>query len=308
MADTSAAIGPLRLRNPYLLASGILGETAQSLLRVIDSGACGVVTKSIGLEPRAGHSGPTVLDVEVGLLNAIGLANPGIDSYSEELGEVVEGMARGFPDAVIIGSIFASAPSDFSKLANSMADAGVNALELNLSCPHAKGFGADLSSDSSLVGEIVRTVKASVSIPVFAKLGAMGSEIVTVAEAVQEAGADAVVAINTLRAMAIDTELGRPILGNRVGGLSGPAIKPVGVRCVYGLFEKLSIPIIGVGGIQTGLDAVEYMMAGASAVQVGSAVYNEGPEVFGRLDRELQEFMDSHGYKSVKEMVGIAHK
>ncbi|MCK4265668.1 MAG: dihydroorotate dehydrogenase, partial [Thermoplasmata archaeon] len=172
----------------------------------------------------------------------------------------------------------------------------------------AKGLGLELGHDASTVRDIVSAVKNSVSIPVFTKLTPMLPDIGGMAEVVQDAGGDCIVAINTIRAMKIDTELGMPVLKNKCGGLSGPAIKSIGVRCVYEVASKVDIPVVGVGGICSGEDAVEYMMAGASAVQVGSGVHYGGISVFRDICRDIDGFLERHGHGSVKDIIGLAQR
>jgi dihydroorotate dehydrogenase (NAD+) catalytic subunit len=304
MVDISVELCGLRMASPLMLASGILGETGPSLLKVIGAGAGAVVTKSIGKVPRDGYPNPTVVEVEGGLLNAIGLANPGLDAYLEELGIAVKG-ANGTP---IIASIFGGEPQECAGLARAMEKGGAAAIEMNLGCPHAKGLGADIGSDAGLVKEFTVAVKAAVKIPVLVKITPNVADITAIAQAVEEGGGDAIVAINTVRGMAIDVDLGRPILSNKLGGLSGPAIKPVGLAAVYRIYEKVKIPIIGVGGIASARDVAEYLMAGASAVQIGTAVWRDGVGAFGRINRDLKAFMAKHGHRSVADMVGVAHR
>ncbi|MEM4263242.1 MAG: nitronate monooxygenase, partial [Thermoplasmata archaeon] len=196
----------------------------------------------------------------------------------------------------------------FAVLAKKMEQYGARAVELNLSCPHAKGFGSEIGSSPASVRNIVRSAVSAVAIPVLAKLTPNTSDICSLGLAAEEAGASAVVAINTLKAMEIDPHLRRPVLGNRFGGLSGPAIKPIGVRCVFELYDALSIPIIGVGGICSGIDVAEYIMAGASAVQIGSVIYEKGLEAFSLLEKELRSFMKDEGFNSISQMRGLAHE
>lgn len=301
MADLNVDVAGLKLKNPVMLASGILGETGASLVRVAQAGAGAVVTKSIGLEAREGYANPTVLELEAGILNAVGLANPGADEYANELKSAKRG------DVPVIASVFGKSEGEMSQVAKLMEKAGASAIELNLSCPHARNVGAELGRDPEVVGSIVSSVKNSVDIPVFAKITPNVTDVADTALAVANSRGDGIVAINTIKAMAINPETGMPILSNRVGGLSGPAIKPIGVRCVYELYESIEIPIIGVGGILTGRDALEYMMAGATTIQIGSAAYYRGIEVFARVVDEINEFLDEHGFKSVNEVIGIAH-
>jgi len=304
MADISVELCGLRMATPLMLASGILGETGPSLLRAIKAGAGAVVTKSIGKAPRDGYPNPTAVEVEGGLLNAIGLANPGIEEYLKELGIAVKG-SHGTP---IIGSIFGGEPGECAELARSMERGGASAIEMNLGCPHAKGLGADIGSNPDLVKEFTASVKATVRIPVFVKITPNVTDITAIGQAVEEGHGDAIVAINTVRGMAVDADLGRPVLSNMLGGMSGPAIKPVGLAAVWRVYEKVKIPIIGVGGISNARDVVEYIMAGASAVQVGTVVWKGGVEVFARINKDLAAFMKKRGYRSVKDMVGVAHR
>lgn len=300
--DLSVEILGMKLSHPLMLASGILGETGELLLAAHRAGASAVVTKSIGLQPKDGHQNPTVYPMEFGMLNAMGLPNPGIAEFEREM-EVLKGSG-----ANVIGSIFASRPADFASLAKKMEQYGAMAVELNLSCPHARGYGSEVGSSPASVRRIIKSVVSSVGIPVLAKLTPNISDICSLGLAAEEAGASAVVAINTLKAMCLDPRLRKPVLGNRFGGLSGRAIKPIGIRCVFELYEALSIPIIGVGGIWTGIDVAEYIMAGASAVQIGSVICEKGLEAFSTLEKELREFMKEEGLTSVTRMRGVAHE
>ncbi len=292
----------IRFRNPLILASGILDESGETMLRVARAGAGGIVTKSIGMNERAGYENPVVYELpdSQGLLNAIGLANPGIENYGEEMRIAKEG---GVP---IIGSIFGSTLEEFAYLAKKMEEYGADAIELNLSCPHAKGYGMEVGVDKELVEEIVGEVKRSVRIPVWAKLTPNTHDIVGIAKAAEKA--DALVLINTVRGMAIDIDARIPVLSNRFGGLSGPCIKPIGVRAVYEVRAEMDKPIVGVGGITTGRDALEYIMAGANAVQIGTAVYLRSLEVFSLVAEEMNEWMERNGVESIDEIVGVAQR
>jgi dihydroorotate dehydrogenase (NAD+) catalytic subunit len=302
MPGLEVDIAGIRMRNPTMLASGILNETGQSMVDVARAGAGAIVTKSIGLQPREGHPNPCVVELDSGLINAMGLPNPGIDAYAEEVAIALEG---GVP---VVGSVLGGSEEEIAEVARRMASTGVAALELNLSCPHARGLGAEMGSTPDMVEAVCRAVKASVRVPVFAKLTPNTSSIAALASAAERGGADGVVAINTLKAMAISPELARPVLSNKVGGLSGAALKPVGVRCVYEIFEAVDIPVIGVGGIGSAEDALEYIMAGASAVQVGTAIWSAGTGVFSTICEGLMAFMTENGYESIEGMRGVAHQ
>jgi dihydroorotate dehydrogenase (NAD+) catalytic subunit len=302
VAAVGVELAGIRLRNPFLLASGIWGESGESLRGAYEAGAGGVVTKSIGAAPREGYPNPTVETLEQwGMLNAMGLPNPGIDEYPRE---VAAARAAGVP---VIGSVFAGDADGFAEVSRRMAATGVLALELNLSCPHAKGLGTEVGSDPAEVEEVVRAVARSVSLPVLAKITPNTADAVALGLAAERGGAAGVSAINTLRAMAIDVNLRRPVLANRLGGLSGAAVKPVGLAVVWQLYEALRIPIVGIGGIRTVDDAVEYAMAGARAVQVGTAVAFDGIGVFGRLAESLPTRLDELGFASWNDAVGAAH-
>lgn len=301
MVSLRTEVGGITLEKPGMVASGIMDETGPSMVRMLENGAGAVVTKSVGLVPNSGHANPCFMEVEGGYVNAMGLPNPGIDLFKEEMEVAV-------PKGKIIGSVYGATPEDFSSLAGRMEDYGACAVELNLSCPHAKGYGMEVGTDPTMVKAIVSAVKSTVSIPVWAKLTPNTHILADIGRSVQDAGGDAVVAINTLKAMVISPEFARPVLSNKFGGLSGSAVKPVGVRAVYDLKSVLDIPLIGVGGITNWRDAAEYIMAGASAFQVGSAIGTVGIDVFDRINDGLSSFMEEYGYDSISSMVGAAHE
>ncbi len=301
MPDVSTTVAGLKLRNPTMLASGFLDETGGTLLRVFTAGAGAVVTKSIGPEPRAGNKNPTVVEVDGGLLNAMGLPNPGVEDFGPEVKVALDG------GALVIGSVFGKDADEYAAVAKRLASYGAQGIEMNLSCPHAKGLGTEIAQSEEAVREFTRAVKGKVSVPVMPKLSPNVSDIAAFARAAEDGGADAVVAINTLRGMAIAPELRMPVLANRYGGLSGPAIRPVGVRCVYEIREAVDVPIVGVGGVETGRDALEYILAGASAVQIGTAILSRGLHVFARVTEEIAAYMGEQGVGRLSELVGAAH-
>ncbi|UCF59454.1 MAG: dihydroorotate dehydrogenase [Candidatus Bathyarchaeota archaeon] len=294
-------IAGLKLANPTMLASGILGLSGLTLKRVVDAGAGAVVTKSVGLEPREGYPNPTVVQTECGLLNAVGLPNPGIHSFSEEIREAKE---LGVP---IIVSVYGFSSEEFAEAARVAVEAGADAIELNVSCPHVEKTGAEIGQSPQLVAEVVKKVKSRVDKPVFVKLTPSVDDIVEVAKAATEAGVDAITAMNTVKAMIIDVETTRPILASKVGGLSGTAIKPIAVRCVYEIYREVDVPVIGCGGISTWRDAVEFMLAGASAVQMGTSIAFNGLDVFKSVTKGVDAYVKKREFRSVKEIVGLSH-
>jgi dihydroorotate dehydrogenase (NAD+) catalytic subunit len=279
-----------------------MDEDAGSMKRIADCGAGAIVTKSIGLQPREGYKNPTIVELECGLLNAMGLPNPGIDNFSEEIRLLKQSK---FP---VVGSIFGSNAKEFVKLAKKMESYGADAVELNMSCPHAKGYGVEIGSDSKLVYEITSKVKNSIKIPVFVKLSPNLMNIAEIAISAEKAKADAIVAINTVKAMRIDLDLKMPVLSNKVGGYSGKAVKPIGVRCVYEIYENTSIPIIGVGGITNAEDLLEYIMAGASAVQIGSGLYYRELDIFKKICNETKRWLKNNRFDDINALVGVAHR
>ena len=292
----------LHFDNPLILASGILDESGDSMLRVAHAGAGGIVTKSIGTKERNGYENPVIykLPNNIGIINAIGLANPGIENFREE---ILTALQAGVP---IIGSVFGSNPDEFAYLSEKMEDYGAHAVELNLSCPHAKGYGMEIGVDSDLVEEIILTVKKSIHIPVWAKLTPNTHNLIGIAKAAENA--DALVLINTVRGMAIDIDARMPVLKNIYGGISGPCIKPVGIRAVYEIRKELETPIVGVGGITSGRDVLEYMMAGANAVELGTAVIYRGIQVFRKINAEIKDWMNKNEITNINELVGIAQR
>jgi dihydroorotate dehydrogenase (NAD+) catalytic subunit len=296
------------LPNPLILASGILGTEAELLARVARAGAGAVTAKSCGLQPRAGHPNPTVLAWEHGLINAVGLANPGVEA---EVAELRRTKALLEPlSAALIASVFADTVKNFALVAARAVEARPDLLEVNISCPNVHDeFGTPFAADPGAAAEVTAAVKGAVNglVPVLVKLSPNVTDIAAIARAVEAAGADGITAINTLTGMIIDVHARQPILANRTGGLSGPAIRPLAVRCVYDVYRAASLPIVGLGGVSSGRDAVEMIMAGATAVGIGSAVYEQGPEVFGRIRDELAALMAELGVERLEEIRGVAH-
>jgi dihydroorotate dehydrogenase (NAD+) catalytic subunit len=295
------SIGKIQLERPVMLASGILGISLDVFNRIHRSGAGAVVTKSLSTEPWDGYPNPTIFSVNGGgWMNAVGLSNPGAPNFAK--------MIEPNQDVPIIVSLVGSIPEDFELMIKQFENCKVTAYELNLSCPHVAKVGLEVGDDPELVKEIVTTTKNSTNVPVIAKVGLGTTHYLKTVGTAIDSGIDAITAINTVRAMAIDVETQRPILSNKFGGLSGTPIKPIALRCVYEISSKYDIPIIGCGGISTWEDAVEFFLAGASGVQLGSAIGDNWIHIFDDINKGILQYMRKKNYSTIKEMVGLAKK
>ncbi len=291
------------MRVPVANASGVFGWSLEEALLVERSGGGAFVAKSVTPRPRSGYPPPRMAPARAGLVNAVGLANPGVEEAARMLSEASRG--SGIP---VIASVAAGPPGEWAESVSRLAEAGVAAVELNLSCPHFEGGGLEIGQDPSAVYRVVREAAgAAGGVPVIAKLG-LSDRLVDSASRALEAGARGLTLINSVRAMRIDVYTGRPALSNVYGGLSGPAIHPIAVRAVYDVYRETGADIFGVGGVYTWEDAAELMMAGAKAVQVGSAIIERGPRVLAEIAQGLQRYLWVQGYKSVEEIIGIAQK
>jgi dihydroorotate dehydrogenase (NAD+) catalytic subunit len=298
--DISTNVGPISLERPTMLASGILGISLEVFARLYKEGAGALVTKSLSKEPWEGYPNPTVIGVKSGYLNAVGLSNPGATYFAKMISP---------NNAVpIVVSLVGSIPEDFTFMIKQFENLKILAYELNLSCPHVEKVGLEVGDDPQLVIKIVKEVKKASKIPVIAKVGLGSSDYLETVRASSEAGIDAITAINTIRAMAIDVETTRPILSHKIGGLSGTPIKPIAVRCVYEIASKFNIPIIGCGGVSSWEDAIEFVLAGASAVQIGSAVAENWVGVFSKINNGITKYMERKNFQKIQAMVGIAKK
>lgn len=304
--DLRTVLGPLTLDNPVLTASGC-AAAGRELDQFFDVAALGaVVTKSIMLDARSGRPTPRMAETPSGMLNSIGLQGPGIEEFLRtDLAWLHEKGAR----AVV--SIAGSSVEEYAELARRLRGApGLSAIEVNISCPNVSNRGLVFACDPGAAHEVVDAVRrhTTPAVPVFAKLSPDVTDIVTIARACVDAGADGLSMINTLLGMAIDTDTMRPVLGGVTGGLSGPAVKPVAVRCIWQVHAALpTVPIIGMGGVRSGLDALELVLAGASAVSVGTAVFGD-PGAPVRVLKELRHALVDRGFPSVREAVGHAHR
>ncbi len=293
-------IAGISLKNPLIVASGFLGLSQTIFNRLYNLGAGAIVSKSISLLPREGYRNPTIIPLEGNsYINAVGLANPGVVSFAKEI------LGNGIPLFVsIVGSTF----NDFPEIVNKLKNSNIVGFELNLSCPHVEKMGMEIGDDPKAVFDIIKTIKKNSTKPLFVKVGIGNSDIIKTAKVAEEAGADGITAINTIRAMKIDIETGYPILENKIGGLSGASIKPIGVRCVFELKKNINIPIIGCGGILSPHDVIEYLMAGASAVQIGSILGLEGINSFNKILKGLYRYLQLKNYKDISELIGIAQR
>jgi dihydroorotate dehydrogenase (NAD+) catalytic subunit len=292
----------VKMKNPTMLAAGVMGSTASSLNWVSRCGAGAVVTKSFSKMPNKGYKNPTTVEVTGGIINAIGLSSPGVETFKKEL----ELINTEFPK---VASIYGASPDEFSQVAAEVENL-VDLIELNISCPHAMGgCGAAIGQDAELTYNVVKKVKKMISKPFFVKLTPNVTDLSEIVLSAKKGGCDGFTLINSLGpGMKIDLETAHPILYNKFGGMSGPAIKPIALRCVFETYSMVNIPIIGVGGISNYKDAVEFLYAGASAVQIGTAIMQKGPEIFAEICLGIEKFMKDHKFNSVEEMVGLAHK
>ncbi len=305
MANLSVTFCGVKFENPTVLASGILGVTASSLKNVVRNGAGAVTTKSIWLEEHVGHKNPTMFGTEHFFLNAVGLSDGGIEKAREET----------FPEyladkpAPIIGNVIAKSLDDFERIVGEMDACGPDIIEVNISCPNVDDkYGKPFSCSVGGAQSVVKAVRSATKKPLIIKLTPNVPNIAEIAEACAAEGADGFCLINTLAGMAIDTKLRMPILTNKSGGVSGPAIKPVAVKATYDVYKATGLPIIGTGGITNGEDAIEIMMAGAGLVGMGTMVYYRGVEGFGEVVKEMDKWCEENGVKNLEEIIGVAVK
>lgn len=298
MADLAVSLGRLHLKNPILVASGTFGYAREMAGTVDFSLLGGVIPKTVTQQPRLGNRPPRTVETPSGMLNAIGLDNDGLEHFIEHHLPYL----RSLPTA-IIANIAGKSEAEFIDMAAHIGkEPGLAALELNLSCPNVSG-GVDFAIDPAVTRRLVEAVRKVCPLPIIAKLTPNVTNIVPIAAAAAEAGADAVSLVNTFIGMAIDWRKRRPILGNVTGGLSGPAIKPLALRMVWQVAKQVKVPVIGIGGIATIDDVMEFLIAGASAVQIGTANFYD-PTVSMRIAGQLSEALDELGAKCVRDIIG----
>jgi dihydroorotate dehydrogenase (NAD+) catalytic subunit len=305
-ADLRTRLGHIELPNPILTASGCAGA-GRELAQFFDISKIGaIVTKSVMLAPRAGRPTPRMAETPSGMLNSIGLQGPGIDAFLQR--DLPWLLARG---ARAVVSIAGGSVDEYADLAARLSDAaGVTAIEVNISCPNVEHRGQVFACDPAAAAAVIEAVRgrARYDVPVFAKLSPDVTDIVAIARACVSAGADGLSMINTMLGMAIDTGTMRPVLAGIAGGLSGPAIRPVAVRCIWQVREALpDVPIMGMGGVRTGRDALELVLAGASMIGVGTAIFHD-PSACLRILRELDEELARCGVERLADVVGLAHE
>lgn len=302
MADLSVVFAGIRFRNPVLLASGTCGygEELQPLTDLSQVG--GLVSKTITPEARAGNRPPRVFETPAGMLNSIGLQNPGLEGFIRDKWPFLSGL-----DTRVIVNIAAPTAEQHGEMAARLSGlAGIAALEINISSPNMKDGGMLFGCNPQAAAEVIAAVRHATRLPVIAKLTPNVTDISAVARAVEEAGADGISLINTLLGMAIDVERRRPVLGNITGGLSGPAIKPVALAMVWKVRKAVRLPLIGLGGISTATDALEFLMAGATMVQVGTATFFN-PGAAAEIRAGLEAYCQRHGVERLGSLVGAAH-
>ena len=301
--DLSVTIGSLHLANPTILASGLLGLDCATMYRVIRGGAAAVTMKSLTTLPRQGHNNPILVEFNGGFMNAVGYANRGIDAGVAEF-------KKWDNRAPLIGSIVAADAKEFARLAEKIQETPLSALEIVLSCPHTPGFGLLAGQGTpEATAQITQIVRKRTKLPLFVKLSPSIQAISDVAKAAEAEGADVINMGNTAGpGMKINIERARPILAFGVGGMSGPAILPLTIRCIWDLYKAVKIPIIATGGIMTGEDAIQAMMAGAVAVEIGTGIQYRGISVFSKVNKEISEWMIAHGYKRLQDLKGKVHE
>ncbi len=298
MADLSVNVAGVEFKNPIIPASGVFGYGREYEEFYPLSKLGGIATKGTTGTLRTGNLSPRIAETPAGMLNSVGLQNPGIDTFIEK--ELPNLLTK---DTVILANIAGSTPEECAEVAAKLDKTDVHMIELNISCPNVKQGGAAFGTSCTSAEAVTAAVRKATSKPLVVKLSPNVTSIVEIAKAVESAGADALSMINTLLGMRIDVRTRRPVLHNNVGGLSGPAILPVAVRMIWQTANAVSIPIIGMGGVSTGEDAIELMMAGASAVQVGAAIFTD-PYAPVRIVDEMNTFLDENKIASVKDIIG----
>ncbi len=297
--DLRVTIGSLQLQNPVLTASGTFGYAKEFSNLVNLHRLGGVTVKGISLHPRHGNPPPRIVETSCGMLNAIGLENVGVERFIREKIPYLSGL-----NTPVIVNILGDSVEEYKEITDKLSKVSeIAALEVNISCPNVKKGGVAFGTNPDMAAAVTKAVKENASVPVIVKLSPNVSDVAEIAQAVEDGGADSVSLINTLIGMAIDLEAKRPILANVIGGLSGPAIKPVALRMVYQVAQKVSIPVIGIGGIESARDALEFLLAGATAIQVGTANF-VNPRVSEEIVDGISDYVIREKHLSVREVIG----
>ena len=293
-------ISGLNLKSPIILASGILGVSFSIMKKLMDAGLGAITTKSIGPRPRKGYKNPSIIEIFPGtFLNSVGLGNPGIENFTSEIKEI---KTNNIP---LIVSVFGDTNESYLDVALKAQEAGADAIEINISCPHAEV--SSIGINKNLTFDLTKLLKEKLSIPLFVKLNPNVTDICEIALAAQEGGADGVVAINTIAAMKIDVNTMRPILSHGSGGLSGKAIHPIAVKKVYDLYKILKIPIIGCGGISNWEQAIEFFLAGATSLQIGTILY-QGLDIIKMINTGIRDYLTINNFKNISDIKGLSHE
>lgn len=303
MTKLAVNLGGIAMKNPVTTASGTFGFGPEYAPYVDLNKLGAIVVKGTTLEPRLGNPTPRIVETPAGMLNAIGLQNPGVENFiNSSLPYLKE-----YQTPVIV-NIAGNCLEDYGKIAKCLdRAAGVAGLEVNISCPNVKKGGLQFGTDPLMAYEVIKAVRENTGLPVIAKLSPNVTDIVAIAVKVAEAGANAIALINTLLGMVIDIDRRKPVLGNIMGGLSGPAVKPVAVRMVWQVSQAVNIPILGMGGITTGADAIEFILAGATAVAVGTANF-VNPKATMEVLAGIEDYLTRNGIEDINELVGAAWK
>lgn len=301
--DLSVTIAGVKFKSPLIIPSGILAKTNQ-YLKAVSQGAGGLATKSCSLKPKKGHPYPRIIKWEHGFLNAVGLENPGVKKEVANIKRLKKKI-----DIPIIASIFGPTVKDIGRVAAEISQAEPDFIEVNISCPHVDAsVKGSFANNPKATRRIAQTIRKKTKIPLIIKLSPNVENISSVAQAAEDGGADVIAAINTVGpGMVINHKTAKPLLGNKIGGVSGPAIKPIAIRCVYEIYQRVKIPIIGMGGLTSTNDVIEMILAGASAVGIGSAIYSQGFGVFQKITSGLKKYLKENNYHSITDFRGQAH-
>ena len=304
MTNTRVSLPGLDLKNPVMPASGTFGFGDVPAAKKFDLNDLGaMVIKTTTPHATTGNPQPQIAVLDDGVLNSVGLTNPGVDAV---ISEKLVPLRKQYPDLPIMASVGGDSEDDYVEVAKKLSDSAlVNALEINVSCPNVDRGGMSFGVHPDVVEELTQKIKNVVNVPIYVKLTPNVTDVVTIAQAAEKGGADGLSMINTLLGMDIDVKTRKPVLGHNMGGLSGEAVKPVALRMIAQVHQSVKLPIIGMGGIATAEDALEFIMAGAAAVQVGTANFLD-PKACTRITAEIGEWMDAHGVKMLDEIRGCA--